>query len=85
MNAKVGIYMVGAWPGQVEKLEEQLRGFNVLVGRYSGEETLLQHAKKGMLTHLLVSHESALNQSTAQKLKELNIQVLNFRDTERIF
>lgn len=84
MTAKVGIYTVGTWPGQVEKLIDRLTTLNAYVGKFSSEERLLQAVEKGMITHLLVTQESALNAPTLNKLKALKVGVLSFKDVGRI-
>lgn len=84
MAAKVCIYTIGAWPGQVEKLADRLAALNVYVGKFSGEERLLQAAEKGMMTHVLVTQEIALNASTLSRLKSLNVRVLTFSDAGKI-
>ena len=84
MAAKVGVFTVGAWQGQTDKVIAQLSALNAYVGKFSSEERLLQAAEKGMLTHLLVSQEGALNAPTAAKLKAANVQILTFRDAGRL-
>ena len=84
MTAKVAIYTIGTWPGQCEKLEEQPVSVKALAGKYSGEERLLQHAKKKKITHLLVSDESALSRQTFKKLEKLGVKIMNFREVTRL-
>jgi hypothetical protein len=84
MGAKAGVFTVGAWQGQTDKVIEQLSALNVYVGKFSSEERLLQAAEKGLLTHLLVSQEGALNAPTIVKLKAANVQILTFRDAGRL-
>lgn len=84
MTAKIAVYTIGTWPGQVEKLEDELASAKVFGGKFSGEERLLQHAKKGRITHLLVSHESALTNEALRKLKEFDIKIMNIRDVGRL-
>jgi len=75
---------VGAWQGQIEKLVDQLTALNAYVGKFSSEERLLQAAEKGLVTHLLVTQEGALNTPTLQKLKALKVEILGFKDVGRI-
>lgn len=84
VTAKVAIYTVGAWQGQIEKLAEQLTALNVYIGKFSSEERLLQAVEKGMVTHLLVTQEGALNNAVLNKLRSLNVEVLTFKDVGRI-
>jgi len=84
MTAKVAVYTIGAWPGQLEKLADQLTALNVYVGKFSSEERLLQAVEKGMVTHVLITQEGALNAATANKLKSLKVEILTFRDVGRI-
>ena len=75
---------VGTWPGQTEKITDRLSALNVYVGKFSGEERLLQAVGKGMLTHLLISQEGALSTEILNKLKAANVEVLTFRDVGKI-
>ena len=84
MIAKVAVYTVGAWPGQLEKLADQLSALNAYAGKFSSEERLLQAVEKGLITHILVTQESALNTPALQKLKALKVEILNFKDIGRI-
>ncbi len=84
MTAKVAVYTIGAWPGQIEKLADRLTALNVYVGKFSSEERLLQAAEKGLATHVLITQEGALNAATANKLKSLKVEILTFRDVGRI-
>jgi len=84
VGAKVAIYTVGSWPGQVEKIVDRLTALNVYVGKFSGEERLLQAAEKGLITHLLITQEGALNAATLSKMKTMKVEVLNFKDAGRI-
>jgi hypothetical protein len=84
MATKVGVFTVGAWQGQTDKVIEQLTALNAYVGKFSSEERLLQAAEKGLLTHLLISQEGALNDATVGKLKAANVQILTFRDAGRL-
>jgi hypothetical protein len=84
LSAKTAIYTVGAWPGQIEKLVEQLTARNAYAGKFSSEERLIQAAEKGMITHLLVTQEGALNAPTIQKLRANKIEILTFRDAGKI-
>lgn len=84
MGAKVGVLTVGAWPGQIEMVIDRLTALNVYVGKFTGEERLLQVMGKGMLTHLLISQDGALSATMVNKLKASNVEVLAFRDVGRI-
>ena len=84
MTAKIAVYTIGTWPGQVEKLEEELSAAKMFAGKYSAETRLLQHAEKGKFTHLLVSDISALNDAALKKLQELKIKIMNFKDVSRL-
>jgi len=84
MGVKVAIYTVGTWPGQVEMLTEKLTARNIYVGKFTGEDRLLQAVGKGAITHLMVTQESALNAPTITKLKSANVQVLTFGEVGKI-
>jgi hypothetical protein len=80
----VAVYTVGAWQGQIEKLVDLLTALNAYVGKFSSEERLIQAAEKGLVTHLLVTQEGALNTPALQKLKALKVEILSFRDVGKI-
>lgn len=84
MGAKVAIFTVGTWPGQVEKLTERLTALNIYVGKFTGEDRLLQAVGKGAITHLMVTQEGALNAATLGKLRSANVQILTFADVGKV-
>jgi len=84
MVAKVAIFTIGAWPGQIENMEEKLVAMKAFAGKYSSESRLLEHAKKKKITHLLVSHELALNNSTLKALNRLNVKIMDFKDISKL-
>ena len=84
MTAKVGILTIGMDRITVENTIDKLTQFGNYAGKYSNVERLLNDAKAGRLTHVLISHEDAIDQKARKELSDSKVLVINIRDLNRI-
>ncbi len=84
MTAKVAIFTIGLLPMQVDKLAERLNEQRAYVGKYSSESRLLEHAARGIITHLVLMDDMALNPGIMDKLKGFQIQIVPYKDAQRL-
>ncbi|MBU5575199.1 MAG: hypothetical protein QXX01_01855 [Candidatus Aenigmatarchaeota archaeon] len=84
MTAKVALFTIGATRQTIENTIDKLVKVNGYVGKYNNIQRLLEDARLGKMSHVVISHPDALDNVTVKQLKELNIIIITFKELDRI-
>ncbi len=79
----MAIFTVGADDIRIRKMEEIASAWG-LSGKYTDAKRLLDDVKKRQIAYVLVVDPEAIEEDVRRKLKEMNVQVINFNDKRRL-
>ena len=79
----MAIFTLGADQMRIKQMEKIAEAWG-LVGKYSDSKKLLEDAKKKKIAYVLVVDPEAIEDDIRNKLKEMNVKIINFNDKKRL-